>query len=79
VDPDPGVDAGPAAIDGERTLRIRTLKNSDALHHALTAIIAAGGVILQCDSEKVSFDDIFCALVAGDQPSVPAPLTEVKS
>jgi ABC-2 type transport system ATP-binding protein len=73
-DPDNGlldvsfVDPGEiAANGGSRILRVRTLKNSDALNFVLTKIIAAGGKILQCDSEKVSFDDIFCALVAGDQ------------
>jgi ABC-2 type transport system ATP-binding protein len=62
-----------------RTVRVRTLKNSDALHLVMTAIIGAGGRILHCDSEKVSFDDIFCALIVGDQPRVEASLTEVKS
>jgi len=67
-----------AADPGSRVLRVRTLKNSDALNRVLTQIIAAGGKILQCDSEKVSFDDIFCALVAGDQQAT-KPLAEVKS
>jgi ABC-2 type transport system ATP-binding protein len=79
VEPEHAMKAGSGPNDGARTLRIRTLKNSEALHHTLTAIAAAGGIILQCDSEKVSFDDIFCALVAGDQPKVSEPLTEVKS
>jgi ABC-2 type transport system ATP-binding protein len=78
VEPGPGADPAPAA-SGVQTLRIRTLKNSDALHHVLMAIIAARGTILQCESEKVSFDDIFCALVVGDSQRVSEPLTEVKS
>jgi ABC-2 type transport system ATP-binding protein len=78
VKPNAEVDARPAAHAGARTLRIRTLENSDALHHVLATIIDAGGTILQCDSEKVSFDEIFCALV-GEQSNVPGPLTAVKS
>jgi len=49
------------------TLRLRTLKESEALHHVLARILEQGGKILECDSEEVSFDDIFCALVAGHQ------------
>jgi ABC-2 type transport system ATP-binding protein len=49
-------------------LSLRTLKHSDALHQVLATIVRLGGKIVDCDSEEVSFDDIFCALVAADRP-----------
>jgi ABC-2 type transport system ATP-binding protein len=60
----------PGAAPDLLTLRLRTLKESEALHHVLAVILGSGGKVLDCDSEEVSFDHIFCALVAGD--NVPA-------
>lgn len=48
-------------------VKVRTLKDSEALHLILADIIEAGGKIVGCESEETSFDDIFCALVAGDR------------
>ena len=49
------------------TLRLRTIENSDALSRVMDRILLAGGTILRCETEQVSFDDIFCSLVQADQ------------
>ena len=46
-----------------RTLRVSAPENSDALTQALTAVLAAGGTILRCETEQVPFDDVFCGLL----------------
>lgn len=51
-----------------QTLSLRTLRHSDALHYVLATIVRSGGKIVDCDSQEVSFDDIFCTLVAADRP-----------
>lgn len=48
-------------------LRLRSLKQSEALHQVLALVVDSGGKILRCDSQQISFDDIFCDLVTGHQ------------
>lgn len=90
--PDPGLYPDPEiglfdivdeGIEGDAsTLRLRTLKDSDALHHVLTAIMAAGGRVVRCDSEQITFDEVFCDLVAsasaGSEPAPVAAAQEVE-
>ena len=67
------LDVQEEAADGEqRRLRLRTRKGSEGLSLALEAIIRAGGAILACEAEQVAFDEVFCSLVLGDQPTQPA-------
>ena len=55
-----------AEQDGDASiLLVRALADSPALNHALTAIIAAGAQVVRCDSERVTFDEVFCDLVSG--------------
>lgn len=58
--------------------RLRTLKRSEALHYVFTEIIEQGGKILQCDSEEVSFDSVFCALVTGNSGQAPQVYAEAR-
>ena len=61
------------------SLRIHARKDSEALHHVLAAIVAGGGKILQCESEQVSFDRIFCDLVTGDRADTTTEIPGVLS
>jgi len=70
---DPG--AGLLAVeDGEadaslRTLRLRTVRGSDALSSALQRLLGSGRIVVRCDTDEASFDEIFCSLVLRDHES----------
>jgi ABC-2 type transport system ATP-binding protein len=66
-DPERGiVDVEVEAREEDRlTLRVRAAEDSDALSAALGAILAAGGTVLRCETERTSFDEVFCGLVEG--------------
>lgn len=53
-------------------LRLCTMEDSVALSHAMNRILQSGGVILNCASEQVPFDEVFCSLVAGDSKAAAA-------
>jgi len=54
---------------GFEALLARTTRDSAGLSVVLRAILEAGGEILRCDSEKISFDEVFRSLVLSDQNS----------
>ncbi|MDQ6699379.1 MAG: ABC transporter ATP-binding protein [Acidobacteriota bacterium] len=56
------------------TLRIHARKDSDVLHRILSTIVGDGGRILACDSEKVAFEEVFCAMVAGNAHTEPSEI-----
>ena len=60
-----------------RHLRLSAIDGSEALSMVLAAILGAGGSILQCETEHVPFDDVFCALVSGAAEHEQAPVAEV--
>ncbi|MEO7144350.1 MAG: ABC transporter ATP-binding protein [Bryobacteraceae bacterium] len=45
------------------SLRAYTRDGSQGLSAVLAAILGNGGTILECHTEKVAFDDVFCSLV----------------
>ena len=53
-------------------LRVCTVRDSGGLSRVLEAILRAGGTVLRCEAAGISFDEVFCALVLGDQPGVDA-------
>jgi ABC-2 type transport system ATP-binding protein len=46
-----------------RTLRVTAVDGSEALSPVLAAILTAGGTVVQCATEQVPFDEVFCGLV----------------
>jgi len=46
-----------------RTLRVSAVEGSAALSTTLAAILAAGGIVLRCETEHVPFDEVFCGLL----------------
>jgi len=63
----------------ETTIRIRTTKRSHAFSWVLDQILRAGGLITDCDTEKIPFDEVFCNLVLGATESGPPPTPQVAS
>lgn len=61
---------------GGEALLARTARDSGGLSVAIRAILDAGGEILRCDSEKISFDEIFRSLVLQDQAEGDEPAGE---
>jgi len=53
-------------------LRVCTVRNSGGLSRVLDSILRAGGTILQCQADWISFDEVFCSLVLEDQPRTDA-------
>jgi ABC-type multidrug transport system ATPase subunit len=45
------------------TLRVRTARNCSALTSVLAHIIDAGGVVVRCETDRESFDEVFLDLV----------------
>lgn len=46
-----------------KVLRLRTGKGGSGLTRALDMILRSGGIVVECQGEQPSFDDVFCALV----------------
>jgi len=75
--PDPH--AGVLAIEQETaqgdeiTLRLSAGRGSDALSCLLRTILDNQGTVVRCETEIVAFDEVFCALVLGDQDRQQAP------
>ena len=74
---EPNVELGLLEIERERvqgeetTIRIRTRKRSHAFSWVLEQILKAGGTVIDCDTDKVPFDEVFCSLVLGSQEQDP--------
>jgi hypothetical protein len=49
-------------------LRVSTIRGSAGLSRVLEAILRAGGTVLGCSADHVSFDEVFCSLVLEDRP-----------
>ena len=65
------LDISDESTGGEtRVLRLSAVEGSDALSLALAAIIRAGAIVMRCEGEQISFDEVFCTLV--DRTSVAA-------
>jgi ABC-2 type transport system ATP-binding protein len=50
----------------ETTLRLRTTHDGHGLTHLLGVLLHAGATVVRCERETVPFDEVFCALVLGD-------------
>ena len=55
------------------TLRLRADADSEALSRTLQSILDAGGSIVRCETERASFDDVFCALLEDERAKGAAP------
>jgi hypothetical protein len=51
---------------GESTLLVRTLKDSEGLTLVLEAILKAGCKVVRCSAEEVPFDETFFSLVVAE-------------
>ena len=61
------IEVAEESADGDTTrLRVSAAETSDALTVVLDEIIRAGGRILCCETERVAFDEVFCAAVMED-------------
>jgi len=71
VDPDAGLlEVADSEADASvRTLRLRTVRGSDALSSALQRLLGSGRIVVRCDTDEASFDEIFCSLVLQDHES----------
>ena len=52
---------------------LRARRESACLSSLLTAILGEGGCVLRCDTETLSFDEVFCGLIEG-RPQAPNQL-----
>ncbi|MCP4589399.1 MAG: ABC transporter ATP-binding protein [bacterium] len=56
-----------AAEGDEVTLRLSVARDSDALSRFLRLVLENSGTVVRCETERVTFDEVFCSLVLGDQ------------
>ncbi len=56
---------------GISSLRIHTERDSEVLSNTLDIILRSGGTIVQCCTEQVSLDDVFCSLVVKGKEKTP--------
>ncbi|MBI1897471.1 MAG: ABC transporter ATP-binding protein [Acidobacteria bacterium] len=50
--------------DGDTvTFRVHTEASGEALSDVLRAVLACGAKVVRCESEEVSFDEVFCSMV----------------
>lgn len=61
------IEAENGAEPGTVTLRLRIRNGSEGLSLALAAILESGGKVIECKSEQVPFDEVFCSLVLGER------------
>lgn len=52
----------------EMLVVLRARKDSSCLSSALTAILGSGGRVLRCETETMSFDQVFCNLIEAQAP-----------
>ncbi|HWB83055.1 MAG TPA: ABC transporter ATP-binding protein [Bryobacteraceae bacterium] len=58
------VEVGEEERDGDFvSIRAYTREGSEGLSAALSSILGNGGVVVECHTEEVAFDEVFCALV----------------
>lgn len=54
-------------IGANRKLRLRVAKSSNALSLVLAALLHSGATVIQCETEQVPFDEVFCSLVLEEE------------
>lgn len=61
------------SADGMQRIRVTSDSAGQGMTAILDRLIHQGARILECDTEEVSLDDVFCSLVESDRDTVAAP------